>query len=335
MKIAITGGAGFVGSQLARAYLDAGHDVFVIDSLTAGSRQTIDPRARFYQIDVRDSNLRQLLQSERPDIMSHHAAQQHEPGTAEHALRDADVHVRGLINVLDSCVSASVTHFVFASGGNSMYGPVDPDQLPLNEEHALYPRSAHDISKVAGEWYVRYYSQQYGLTHTIVRYADIYGESSSPRANHPLSYFIQMLMKRQRSIIYGTGNELRDHIFIDDIMRAHLLMIKNLTRTKNTTMHLSSGHGYSLNRLYHMAAAVVESAIEPTYLGGPYLKASSVILDNTRAGHILGWQPQVSLSEGVRLAVARLLSGKEAQPQRPTAEPVPVRLVAEATLTRA
>ncbi|GCE06398.1 NAD-dependent epimerase/dehydratase family protein [Dictyobacter aurantiacus] len=335
MKIAITGGAGFVGSQLARAYLDAGHDVFVIDSLATGSRQTIDPRARFYQIDVRDSALRQLLQGERPDIVSHHAAQQHEPGTAEHALTDADVHVRGLINVLDSCVSASVTHFVFASSGNSMYEPVDSDQLPLNEEHKLYPRSAHDISKVAGEWYVRYYSQQYGLTHTIVRYADIYGEGNSPRARHPLSYFIQMLMQRQRSIIYGTGNELRDHIFIDDIIRAHLLMIKNFTRTENITMHLSSGHGYSLNKLYHMAAAALESDIEPIYLGGPYLKASSVILDNTRARHILGWQPQVSLSEGVRMAVGRLLPGKEMQPQRLTPQPAPVRLRAATTLTRA
>ncbi|GHO84556.1 NAD-dependent epimerase/dehydratase family protein [Dictyobacter formicarum] len=335
MKIAITGGAGFVGSHLAKAYLDAGHDVFVIDSLATGSRHAIDPRARFYQEDVRDRKLQHLLQCERPDIVSHHATQQHEPGTADHTLTDADVHVRGLINVLDSCVSASVKRIVFASGGNSMYGPVDASQLPINEESALYPRSVQDISKVAGEWYVRYYTQQYGLTHTIFRYADIYGESDSIYAHHPLSYFIRMLMEQKRAIIYGTGNELQDHIFIDDIIQANLLMLKNPMRAENTTMHISSGHGYSLNQLYHMAAMVEESDIEPIYLGSPYLKSPSIILDNTRARHILGWQPHTSLSEGVRLAVAHMLPQKEVQPQLARVHTSPIMLAAEVTLTRA
>lgn len=335
MKIAITGGAGFVGSLLAKAYLDAGHDVFVIDSLATGSRRAIDPRARFYQVDIRDRKLQQILQCERPDIVSHHATQQHAPGTADHALTDADVHVRGLINVLDSCVSASVKRIVFASGGNSMYRQVDPRQLPVDEESALHPRSVQDISKVAGEWYVRYYTQQYGLTHTIFRYADIYGESDSRYAHHPLSYFICMLTEQKRAIIYGTGNEMRDHIFIDDIIQANLLMLNNPIRGENTTMHISSGHGYSLNQLYHMAVLVEESDIEPIYLGSPCLKSSSIILDNTRARHILGWQPQISLSEGVRQAVARLLPQKEVQHQLSEVHSYPIMQAAEATLTRA
>src|SRR6266487_4750002 len=107
MKIAVTGGAGFIGSHLTRAYLDAGHDVFVIDTLINGSREALDSRARFFQLDIRDAKLQTLLQMERPDLLSHHAAQREYVLPGEKSLADADVHVRGLLNVLDSCASAS------------------------------------------------------------------------------------------------------------------------------------------------------------------------------------------------------------------------------------
>ena len=145
MKIAITGGAGFIGAHLTRAYLDAGHNVLVIDNLAHGFRQDIDPRARFYQVDIRDEKLRTILQMERPDIVSHHAAQQTDlPG--EQALRDADLHIRGLLNVLDSCVNASVHKFIFASGGDSMYGHVASEALPVSED---MPLSLHTILTIS------------------------------------------------------------------------------------------------------------------------------------------------------------------------------------------
>ncbi len=142
---------------MTKAYLDAGHHVVVIDNLAHGFRQDIDPRARFYQVDIRDDKLRTILQMERPDIVSHHAAQQ--TGlSGEQALRDADVHIRGLLNVLDSCVNASVYKLIFASGGDSMYGHVASEALPISEDMPLSPYTSHDISKATGEWYIRYYT---------------------------------------------------------------------------------------------------------------------------------------------------------------------------------
>ncbi|GCE27938.1 UDP-glucose 4-epimerase [Dictyobacter alpinus] len=334
MKIAITGGAGFVGSHLTKAYQDAGHDVIVLDSLVAGSAETIDPRARFYHVDIRDGKLRQILQAERPDIVSHHATQQHEMGTGAHTLTDADVHVRGLINVLDSCVSASVKHFVFASGGNNLYGRVTAEQLPLPEETCLQPRSAQDISKLAGEWYTRYYTQQYGLKHTILRYADIYGETNANPLHHPLSYFMHMLNEQKRPIIRGSGNEVRDHIFIDDVIRANMQLLKKLVHAENRTFHISTGQGHSLNQLYHMLAIMQASKHEPIYLSSSQLETPAIILDNTRALHALGWQPCTPLSEGIRQSVQRLLPEQHPATLREYRAPQIV-IAAEATLSRA
>src|SRR5579859_785713 len=191
MKIAMLGGAGFVGSHLTRAYLNAGHDVFVIDSLVHGMREAVDPRARFYHLDIRDGKLQAVLQAERPDIVSHHAVQREPSVPCEGSLIDADVHIRGLLNVLDGCVNAQVSKLIFASGGNSLYRkrPLQGVEttMPISEEIEACPLYPQDISKLAGEWYVRYYTQQYRLPHLILRYADIYGEADAARARHPLT----------------------------------------------------------------------------------------------------------------------------------------------------
>ncbi|MEO6891280.1 MAG: NAD-dependent epimerase/dehydratase family protein, partial [Ktedonobacteraceae bacterium] len=163
MKIAITGGAGFIGSHLARAYLDSGHDVLVIDALISGSARALDPRARFYRVDIRDRQLQRILEQERPDLVSHHAAPRECELPGEPPLTDADINVRGLLNVLDSCVNAAIGKIIFASGGSSMYGNVACQRLAVGEDTPLHPQRPLDITKAAGEWYVRYYTRQYGL----------------------------------------------------------------------------------------------------------------------------------------------------------------------------
>jgi UDP-glucose 4-epimerase len=344
MKIAITGGAGFIGSHLTQAYLDAGHDVLVIDSLVNGSRQAIDRRARFYHIDIRDPQLQTILQRERPDIVSHHASHQPATGMNEHTLADADVHVRGLLNILDSCVNASVQKCIFASSGNSLYEQRDTAELqPLRESNPLYPRNAQDISKVAGEWYLRYYTQQYGLKHTILRYADTYGDIGKSMSNeqyHAIHYYITMLMAQRRPIIHGTGAAMRDHIFIDDVIHANL---KALNRGDNQTLHISSGQGYSYNQLYHKVASIMNSPLEPVYLTDSRPTPSCIILDNTNAHYQLDWQPTVSLTDGINLTLQRLHAMRQPAEQHQTlrtevfsSSPVllPTEIIAtEATLT--
>jgi UDP-glucose 4-epimerase len=302
MKIAITGGAGFIGAHVTKAYLDAGHHVVVIDNLAHGFRQDIDPRARFYQVDIRDEKLRTILQMERPDIVSHHAAQQ--IGLlGEQALRDADIHIRGLLNVLDSCTCASVYKLIFASGGDSMYGHVASEALPVSEDMPLSPHTSHDISKATGEWYVRYYTRQYRLKHIILRYANVYGHRDSAPAHHPLCYFLALLLQQRRPVIRETGKEIQDHIFIDDVIQANICALK---QGENCTLHISTGQGSTLNRLYSLATQALGSKLEPLYLTPPLATSPPIVLDNTQAQNTLGWRPRTSLEQGIEQMVAQL-----------------------------
>lgn len=311
MKIAITGGAGFIGSHLARAYLDAGHDVLVIDNLLHGSRQAIDPRARFYATDIRDSKLRTILQQERPDIVSHHAVQHLNSMVGEKSLADADVHVRGLLNLLEGCVSAGVRKVIFASNGNSLYGHVNAEDWPVTEASPVCPRHPDDISKVAGEWYVRYYTNQFGLKHTILRYADVYGETERTHPHHPLTYFIKMFMRQQRPIIRGSGDEIRDHIAISDVVNANMRVLKS---GENETLHISSGRGCSLNQLCEMVILLLKSDLTAVHISGTLAEDYSVVLDNSRALRVLGWRPEVSMIEGIQQTVGYWCMQRETGP---------------------
>ncbi|HLI09760.1 MAG TPA: NAD-dependent epimerase/dehydratase family protein [Ktedonobacteraceae bacterium] len=309
MKIAVIGGAGFIGSHVAKAYLDAGHDVFVIDTLLNGSRQALDPRARFYQVDLRDPQLRTIMQAERPELVSHHAVPRDQGNLPrEQSLLDADIQVRGLLNVLDSCVSASVEKLIFASGGNDLYSHVDCERLPLAEHATLCPLQPQEISKQAAEWYIRYYSRQYGLAHTIFRYADVYGETVREHIRHPLSYMICMLLEEHRPTIRHSADELRDHIFIDDVVQANLCALEH---GRNQTLNISTGEGHTLSQFYQAVAVALHSKIEPIYItnslvfglpAGP----TAITLDNSLAQQKLGWHPQVSFAAGIQTTINRV-----------------------------
>lgn len=303
MKIVVIGGAGFIGSSITKTYLKAGHDVVVVDNLSHGSREAVDARARFYQADVRDMKVRDILQQERPHVVSHHAVQCCNT-SHELALADADVHIRGLMNVLEGCIAAQVDKFIFASNGNSLYDSVEEDRLPVTEDMVLSPRRPLDISKVACEWYVRYYTQTYGLRHSILRYADVYGEVDPSLIQHPLSYFVQELAAHRRPILRGANHVLRDHIFIDDVARANLLA---LTRGDNATMHISAGHGCTNYQLFRVAAILLESQLEPVFVGSEALmQPTSIVLSNEHAQRLLGWSPEVTMVQGVQRAVSML-----------------------------
>lgn len=309
MKIAIMGGAGFVGSHLAGAYLDAGHDVLVIDNLAHGAREDVDERARFYQVDIRDARVQKILQQERPDVVSYHVALHAGAFPRASLLADADVQLRGLVNVLEGCVGASVARFIYASNGSTLYQPApvaastQPELHIVREDTPVRPRHSDDICKLTGEWYVRYFSREHALEHTILRYAHIYGETRREQAQHPITYFIDMLARGQRPIIRESARDVRDHIYIDDVARANL---RALERGRNCTLHISSGKGYTLDQLFKAVAAQFSSDLLPVSIASARIEPTALVLDNTLARQQLDWQPCVDLTEGIQRAVEAL-----------------------------
>lgn len=324
LKIAIIGGAGMIGARLTQAYLDAGHDVCVIDSLAHGVPMMIDPRARFYRVDVREARLRSILQLERPEIVSYHVAQHAHldvPFGAQ-PVDDADIHIRGLLNTLESCVMAQVGKVIFASGGNDLYCglcPVSAAVSRFTEDAPLCPRKPRDISKVAGEWYVRFYTHQYGLPHTVLRYADVYGETVSSSEPHPLNDLLHALRHGHRPVIRHPADDVRDHIYAGDVVKANLLA---LARGQNQTIHISTGEGHTLKELQQMAATLLHSEQEPLTISQPLDEPSSMILDNSLAYRVLGWQPEVGLAEGLRRVVESMRGDDVLLPESPARESV-------------
>lgn len=211
------------------------------------------------------------------------------------------------MNVLAGCVDAQVAKFVYASGGHSLYRPLPlmasyQHQL-IDEDTPLSPQRAQDISAVAGEMYVRYYTRQHNLSHLILRYADIYGEQDPTCALHPLGKFMRNTLRQRQTVVTQHSQDVRDHLFIDDAVRANLYALE---RGRNETLHISSGQGYSLNELYQHATVLLGSNITPTYLVPAPVTPTWLVLANERARHVLGWRPEISLARGIELAIARL-----------------------------
>lgn len=327
MKIAILGGAGFVGSHLTTTFLDAGHDVLVIDTLAQRSRENVDRRARFYQVDIRDERVQKILQLERPDVVSYHIAPHAAAFPRTSLLTDADVQLRGLLNVLEGCINASVARFMYASNGSTLYQPapvtavMQSDLHIAREDTPVSPRNSDDICKLTGEWYVRHFSREFGLEHIILRYAHIYGEPRREQAQHPITYFIDMLSRDQRPVMRGPAREVRDHIYIDDVARANL---RALERGRDCTLHISAGKGYTLDQLFKAAAAQFSSDLQPVSISSALIEPTALVLDNTLARQQLDWQPRVDLAEGVKRAVETLCGEIVSTPVKevPVREPI-------------
>src|SRR5215472_1441332 len=167
MRILVTGGAGFIGSHVVDAYVQAGHEVVVVDDLSTGKRENLPPRVRFLQADIQDPAVRQLLVGERIEVVSHHAAQMDVRRSVADPLYDARVNILGILNVLEGAREAKVKKFIFASSGGAIYG--EQETFPAAEEHPTHPISPYGVSKRAGEHYLYFYGAEYGLPYIALR----------------------------------------------------------------------------------------------------------------------------------------------------------------------
>lgn len=293
-KILVTGGAGFIASHIVDKLLELGHAVIVVDNLATGYRENVNPAARFYELDVCDPEFAQLIESERPEVIDHHAAQTMVRVSTEQPLYDTRVNVQGIINLLTAAVKAGVRKVIFASSGGTVYG--NCQHLPISENEPFAPESPYGISKTTSEFYLRYFAANYGVRYTALRYANIFGSRDTISSEHVITVFAKRLLQGQPPIIHWDGEQAKDYLYVDDAVRANLLALE---RGDNQAYNIGSGKPVSVNDIYRLLVKMTGINIEAQH--GPK-RVGDVRLfyfDCSKAGRDLGWQPAVPFEDAV------------------------------------
>ncbi len=301
MRVIVTGGAGFIGSHIADAYIAAGHDVCVVDSLWAhggGRRDNIPAKASFLHLDIRDASLERVFRDFNPDIVSHHAAQHSVAISARDPQLDAQVNVMGLINVLDNSVKAGVKKFIFASSG-ATFG--EPETLPVNEQTPQRPESPYAITKMVAEHYLRFYKKQHGMDFTALRYGNVFGPRQDPNGEAGvISIFIGKFLANQGIKITWDGEQTRDYIYVGDVAAAN---VAALTRGSETCYCIGTGHKTSVNEIHRALVEVTGHDVPVEYVPKRDGDVRDAQFDSALAERELGWRVETPLVEGMRKTV--------------------------------
>lgn len=301
MKILVTGGAGFIGSHVVDAYVTAGHEVAVLDNLATGREDNVNPAAQLHRADIRDApQVQKVIAAFKPDVVNHHAAQSEVPKSVADPGNDAMVNVVGGLNVLRASVDNGVRKVVFSSTGGALYG--EPDVVPNDEDHPIRPLSPYGTSKFAFEQYLATFGRTFGLNYTTLRYANIYGARQDFHAEEGrvVAIFAGRMIEGKPLTIDWDGNQSRDMLHVGDVAMAN---IAALDKGDGGTFHISTAIPVTVNDLFRKLALITEYKLEPRR--GPKRQGDvyRIALDNTRAKEQLGWEPRISLEEGLQLTV--------------------------------
>jgi UDP-glucose 4-epimerase len=299
MKVLVTGGAGFIGSHVVDAFLAAGHEVVVVDNLASGRLANVNPQARFYQVDIRDAALAEVFERERPEVVDHHAAQMDVRKSVADPLYDADVNVRGTINLLECARRYEARKVVYISTGGAVYG--EPEYLPCDEAHPVNPVCQYGVSKHVGEHYLYVYQQLYGLDYAVLRYPNVYGPRQDPHGEAGVvAIFTGQMLAGQPVTINGSGEQERDFVYVSDCAQANLLAAAN---GRTGIYNLGCGAGTSVNLLFSQLQNIIGYSREPRFGPPKPGETFKIYLDSRRAQAELGWSPTVGLADGLHRTV--------------------------------
>ena len=300
MKILVTGGAGFIGSHVVDAFINAGHDVVIIDNLITGTEENINPQATFYKMDIRDKKVIAVFEKEKIDVVDHHAAQMDVRRSVDDPIYDAQNNILGVINLLQASVKNGVKKFIFISSGGAIYG--EQDYFPADEEHALRPLSPYGITKLTGEKYLHFYFHTYGLNYVILRYANVYGPRQSPHGEAGVvAIFTTKLLANDQPVINGDGTQTRDYVFVGDVVQANL---KALAYNKIDYFNIGTGIEADVNEIFHQLNDLTNGQAEESH--GPAKQGEQLrsVLNYQKAKDILNWSPRVNLTNGLKKTAA-------------------------------
>jgi len=303
MKILVTGGAGFIGSHVADAYLAAGHNVVIVDDVSSGLSANVPKGAKFYLMNIGSPELAKVFQIERPDIVNHHAAQISVTISVREPLRDAQTNALGLLNVLECSREAGIKKLIFISSGGAIYGDASGDRCA--EDHKAAPLSPYAIHKLLGEHYLHFYGVQYGLKWTALRYSNVFGPRQNPHGEAGVvAIFIDKILRGEIPTVNAFPEDpegmSRDYVYVEDVARANVLA---LDRGEGEAVNIASGKEIRTKELLTTLHRIVGKELKYTRAGPRAGDIRSSCLDNAKAARVLGWKPAFDLDQGLTKTV--------------------------------
>ena len=300
MKILITGGVGFIGSHVADLLITNGYEVVIVDNLSSGQKENLNPQAKFYEGDICDfAFLEKVFTTEKLNIVNHHAAQINVRTSLENPQFDAEVNIKGSLNLLELSKKYAVKKFIFASTGGAIYG--DTEERPTPETHWPLPVSPYGIAKLSVEYYLHYYHTVWNLNYTALRYSNVYGPRQNPYGEAGVvSIFLEKIKKGEICFINGNGKQTRDYVFVEDVARANLLAIQN---DFVGSLNVGTSQETSVNELFETIANNLNIKQKKEYREAPKGEQQTSCLSYQKIQENLGWKPLMEFKNGIRKTI--------------------------------
>ena len=296
MRIIVTGGVGFIASHIVDAYVSKGHEVFVIDDLSTGKKENLNPRATFHNMSLLDPGLPDLVFELSPDIVNHHAAQMDVRRSVDDPIFDANTNILGFISLLEGCKKARVKKVIFASSGGAIYG--EQEVFPASEGHPKTPASPYGVSKLAGEHYLAYYQMTFDLPYLALRYSNVYGPRQNPEGEAGVvAIFIRRLLEGKPPTINGDGKQTRDYVFVEDVVAAN---VAALDSSYIGALNIGTGKETDVITICRLLREAMRSAVEPVHGPAKAGEQRRSCIDAARAKEVLGWTARTPLQEGLK-----------------------------------
>ena len=300
MKILVTGGAGFIGSNIVDELIEKKHKVVIVDNLATGNIKNVNKKAKFYKVSVCDKKkIDEIFKKEKIDIVIHHAAQLDVRKSVEDPCFDADVNIKGALNILEACKNTKVKKIIFASSGGTIYGECGT-KAP-DEKAFANPLSPYGVAKLSVEHYIKAYSALYGLKYTILRYANVYGPRQDVNGEAGVvAIFIGRMSQNKEFFIFGDGKQLRDYVYVKDVVSAN---IKSLTKGNNEVINIGTNKTTSVTKLAQELSKIIGYKNKPVFKPKRNGELFKSFLNISKAKKVLGWEPKVDIIKGLKNTV--------------------------------
>jgi UDP-glucose 4-epimerase len=301
-KVLVTGGAGFIASHVCDELIEQGYEVVVVDNLVTGFKENINPKAKFYEVDIRDADkITAVFDKEKPDYVNHHAAQMDVRKSTKDPVYDAQCNILGSLNLIINARKNKIKKFVYISTGGAVYGNVRKEELPIKENHRVNPICQYGISKHTVEHYLFLEKYLYDKDYIVLRYPNVFGPRQDPHGEAGVNaIFIGQMLKNQSCKIFGDGTKTRDYVYVKDIVRANLLAMKS---DFNGILNLGSGIETSDQEVFDTCKNATGYNKEPIYEDARPGEIQNICLDASRAKEVLGWKPEYTYEDGVKETV--------------------------------